>query len=152
MLKWGDLFTARQKLGLVTLGGTIRHSTNRQAVMEFAGLAVSRLTDIFNAQGVWETTKTQVRNLFSRQALSLRWDFAEASAFGGQAGDYLTTFETMVRVVERLASFGKSAHVQPADTSEHPLPDETTHIWFTDPPYYDAIPYADLSDFFLVWL
>ena len=43
-------------------------------------------------------------------------------------------------------------HVQLADAAEHPLPDQSAPVWFTDPPYYDAIPYADLSDFFLVWL
>ena len=42
--------------------------------------------------------------------------------------------------------------MQAADATDHPLPDQTAGIWFTDPPYYDAIPYADLSDFFLVWL
>src|SRR5690606_14945773 len=41
---------------------------------------------------------------------------------------------------------------QLADATEHPLPDQSAHVWFTDPPYYDAVPYADLSDFFMVWL
>ena len=44
------------------------------------------------------------------------------------------------------------AHTQQADATNHPLPDQSAGIWFTDPPYYDQIPYADLSDFFLVWL
>jgi putative DNA methylase len=44
------------------------------------------------------------------------------------------------------------AQAQIADAASHPLPDETSAVWFTDPPYYDAVPYADLSDFFFVWL
>ena len=46
----------------------------------------------------------------------------------------------------------KPGQVQPADAVDHPLPDQAASVWFTDPPYYDAIPYSDLSDFFLVWL
>jgi putative DNA methylase len=152
MLRWGDLFTARQKVALATLASIVNRSSAEGAVKEIAGLALSRLTDIYNAQGVWETTKTQVRNLFSRQAIAMRWDFAEASASAEQAGDYQTTFETMVRVAERLTVITATGQVQQSDAASHPLPDETTPIWFTDPPYYDAIPYSDLADFFFVWL
>ncbi|MBI4264718.1 MAG: DUF1768 domain-containing protein, partial [Acidobacteria bacterium] len=152
MLQWSDLFTARQKATLVALASTVNGCSAQGAAMEIAGLALSRLTDIYNAQGVWETTKTQVRNLFSRQAIAMRWDFAEASATAEQAGDYQTTFDTMIRVVERLTVLSRSGQVQQADAASHPLPDATASIWFTDPPYYDAIPYSDLSDFFYVWL
>jgi putative DNA methylase len=152
MLQWGDLFTARQKVGLVTLASIVNRSSSEGATREIAGLALSRLTDIYNAQGVWETTKTQVRNLFSRQAIAMRWDFAEASASAEQAGDYQTTFETMVRVVERLNGFSTRGQVQQADAASHTLPDTSAANWFTDPPYYDSIPYSDLSDFFYVWL
>ncbi len=152
ILQWGDLFTARQKAALVMLSTIVARSSHNGAANEIAGLALSRLTDIYNAQGVWETTKTQVRNLFSRQAIAMRWDFAEASACAEQAGDYQTTFETMVRVAERLAAFNSSGQVQQADAASSSLPDETVPVWFTDPPYYDAIPYSDLADFFYVWL
>jgi len=152
MFQWGDLFTARQKASLVTLCEIVRRTTATEPAREIAGLALSRLTDIYNAQGVWESTKTQVRNLFSRQAISIRWDFAEASACAEQAGDYATTFQTMVRVVERFVGLGGEGQVQLADATSSPLPDESASVWFTDPPYYDAIPYSDLSDFFFVWL
>jgi hypothetical protein len=151
ILRWGDLFTARQKMALVTLARSVNECAGQRAAKEIAGLAVSRLTDIYNAQGVWETTKTQVRNLFSRQAIAMRWDFAEASANAEQAGDYQTTLETMIRVVERLPELS-GGQIQQADAAAHPLPDTTAAVWFTDPPYYDAIPYSDLSDFFYVWL
>jgi adenine-specific DNA methylase len=152
MLQWGDLFTARQKVALARLASAVNRSSSEHAAREIAGLALSRLTDIYNAQGVWETTKTQVRNLFSRQAIAMRWDFAEASASAEQAGDYKTTFDTMIRVVERMNGLTTSGQVQEADAASHTLPDATASIWFTDPPYYDAIPYSDLSDFFYVWL
>lgn len=152
MTSWGDLFTARQKVVLTTLVSVIRATQCSEAAKEIAGLALSRLTDIYNALAVWETTKTQVRNLFSRQAIPMRWDFAEASALGGQAGDFLTTFGTMQKVVERMSGLVEPGQVQPEDATESPLPDATASVWFTDPPYYFAVPYADLSDYFFVWL
>ena len=152
MNSWGDLFTTRQKVVLATLAAEIQAVPDDDAAKEVAGLALSRLTDIYNALGEWESTKTQVRHLFTRQAIPMKWDFAEASAVGGQAGDYFTTLETMQRVIDRFSSLGRSADIQSADAMESPLPDEAVSVWFTDPPYYFAVPYADLSDFFFVWL
>lgn len=95
---------------------------------------------------------TQVIHVFTRQALPIVWDFAEASPVGEQAGDIKVTLGNLVRVVDGAVGNYRVGQVQLADATEHPLPDETAALWFTDPPYYDAVPYADLSDFFLVWL
>jgi putative DNA methylase len=159
MLQWGDLFTARQRLAMVTLCAVIGDNFGRRkenslerATQEMASLALSRFSDICNAQCRWENTKTQVRNLFTRHALPIIWDFAEAGLFGDQAGDYLTTLETMARVIESLSTDMNVGQVQQADSCDSPLPDQSSTVWFTDPPYYDAVPYSDLSDFFYVWL
>ena len=88
---------------------------------------------------------------FGRQALPMVWDFAESSPVGGSTGDIRTQTEWLAKVIENHP-IKNLATVQLADATHHPLPDETAGVWFTDPPYYDAIPYADLSDFFLVWL
>jgi putative DNA methylase len=156
MQTFGDLFTARQKLNLTVLAEMIRalskSTAAEQAVAEFAGLALSRFTDISNALCQWESTKTQVRHLFTRQAIPMLWDFAEADVFGDNAGNYRVTLETMARVVERMQSISGSGQVQQADACHSPLPEGSVSVWFTDPPYYDAVPYADLADFFYVWL
>ena len=152
MLQWGDLFTARQKVALVMLSRLVSTHDCSPDVRLLLALSVSRFADIANCLCQWENTKHQVRHLFSRQAIPLVWDFGEASFFGGQAGDYSTTLGTMVRVAERFSGSLAQGQVQPADATQHPLPDETVGVWFTDPPYYDSIPYSDLSDFFLVWL
>ena len=146
---FGHLFTARQKLTLSTLVRLIGKAEPGEVTRLLLGLSLSRVTDIYNAQGVWELTKTQVRNLFSRQALPMRWDFAEASAFGRQAGDYLTTVETVARVVQQARTFPVPGQVAIGDARNVGIPDQSASIWLTDPPYYDAIPYSDLSDFFL---
>ena len=81
------------------------------------------------------------------------WDFGEASMIGGgQAGDHSVTLGTMMKVARRLSVVSPGGSVLSSDAVDQPLPDQAATVWFTDPPYYDAIPYADLSDFFLVWL
>lgn len=151
--EWGDLFTARQKLVMVTLRNLTERllSSDGAVVRDIAGLALSRYSDISNAFCQWENSKTQVRHYFTRQALPMLWDFAEAGVFGEQAGDYTVTLETMTQVIQSLPR-GTIGQTQLADACESPLPDSASGIWFTDPPYYDAVPYADLSDFFFVWL
>ncbi len=153
MLRWGDLFTARQKAALVESSRIVSGMESSSAVRSVLSLSISRLADIANCLCRWENTKHQVRNLFTRQVIPVVWDFAEASFVGAQAGDHSTTLSTMVRVVDQFATGNlEQGQVQAADATAHPLPDQSASVWFTDPPYYDAVPYADLSDFFLVWL
>ncbi len=153
MTIFGDLFTARQKVALAALAHLLLKADGSAGARSVLALSISRLSDIANCLCCWENTKNQVRHLFTRQAIPMVWDFAEASFFGGQAGDYSTTLNTMIHVVDQLSRcYVEQGQIQPADATVHPLPDQTAGVWFTDPPYYDAIPYADLSDFFLVWL
>jgi adenine-specific DNA methylase len=148
---FGDLFLARQKATLTHLLAILGRQSTDDASATVLALALSRFTDIYNALCRWESTKSQVRNLFTRQAIAMVWDFAEPSPLGAQAGDFSTTLGTMLRVMDAL-TLPAIGQVNLADAAEHPLPDEVAAVWFTDPPYYDAIPYADLSDFFYVWL
>lgn len=152
MNKWSDLFSARQLISLNTLRAIIASESASEAAREIASLALSRFCDICNALCQWETSKTQVRHLFTRHDLPMLWDFAEASFLGEQAGDYSVTLETMVRVVERLTVIRLPGQVHNVDATHSPLPDGSVSVWFTDPPYYDAVAYADLSDFFYVWI
>jgi putative DNA methylase len=151
MTQRGDLFTARQKLALHVFGNHLRGDEMPVAVRECLGLAYSRWTDIFNALCQWESSKTQVRHLFTRQALPMLWDFAENCVGSDQAGDFWITLSTIVEVIEALSCVRQGGQIQQADAKRSSLPSETANVWFTDPPYYFAVPYADLSDFFYVW-
>ncbi|MCL4871679.1 MAG: DUF1156 domain-containing protein [Anaerolineae bacterium] len=163
-----DLFTDRQLVALTTfsdLVGEARPSIIEHAlaagwdeasavgygtaVATYLGMAVSRLSDIGNALARWENTKTQVRGLFSRQAIPMVWDFAEPNLFAQAAGDYSVSLGSMLRVFEKLPS-SRLGHTYQHDAS---LPFSLDRICIScDPPYYDNIGYADLSDFFYVWL
>lgn len=152
MRRWRDLFTARQLLTLATAEAVLPRLTNDPVLSEAVALAISRWTDIFNASCRWESSKTQVRNLFARQALPILWDFAENALSTQQAGDLSVTINTMAEVIEVLRCIDHPAQIFQSPAQASPLPDEAADLWFTDPPYYDAVPYADLSDFFFVWL
>jgi adenine-specific DNA methylase len=80
------------------------------------------------------------------------WDFAEATPFSGSTGGWDGAVEWVAAVVEKPASLGHLGQTAQVDAAKAMLPDASAAIWFTDPPYYDAVPYADLADFFLVWL
>jgi adenine-specific DNA methylase len=92
-------------------------------------------------------------NTFSRPALPIVWDFCEAQPFSGASGGWQEEIEWIAQVADVFPELKDGeGQVQQADARHCPLPDEAAWIWFTDPPYYDAIPYADLSDFFFAWL
>jgi len=153
MLQWGDLFTARQKVALVTLARLVRELPQSvpEAVRLAMTLIIGRVADYMSEQCIWHIPKQLVAHTFGRQALPLTWDFCEIDPVGDGPGNLAGAIDWTAKVVEAWPG-STSGLVQIADATAHPLPDETAQVWFTDPPYYDAVPYADLSDFFFVWL
>ena len=154
MSSFGDLFTSRQKVALVELG-RLTHSHQVQdghTVSTAAALAVSKQAERLSSLVTWITATQAPRGTFARQALPIVWDFLEMVPVVDKQ-EFPELVNAMARVIEFFAASQPTAgQVQQADATSHPLPDQSAGIWFTDPPYYDAIPYADLSDFFLVWL
>ena len=177
LTSFGDLFTPRQLVALNTFSDLVGEAMQRcqgdalaaglspnptpldqggsgalayaQAVSTYLALGLSRLTDICNALCRWEVTKTQVRNLFGRQAIPMVWDFAENNVFGEAAGDYQTSLSNLLKALQQVPGYGQGRAVQ-LDAQLQSL--SKGRVVSTDPPYYDNIGYADLSDFFYVWL
>ncbi len=90
---------------------------------------------------------------FTRQALPILWDFCELWPFDDASWSLPGSIEWVSTYCDWAGKLGLlSGQIEQTDAIENPFPDNTVHVWFTDPPYYDAVPYADLSDFFLVWL
>jgi putative DNA methylase len=153
-----DLFTPRQLVALTTFSDLVAEARQQaiadgaspgraDAIVTYLGLGVSRMSDICNALCRWEASKTQVRNLFGRQAIPMIWDFAEPNAFAEAAGDFTVSLDNLCKALERVASRGTS-NVRQLDATSL----SSRAVFSTDPPYYDNIGYADLSDFFYVWL
>ena len=150
MLQWGDLFTARQKVALAALGANLNRQTMNSDVT-VQSIAISRCSSFWSSLNMWVNSGEFIANVFGRQALPIVWDFCEVVPVSTRSGGFDGAVDWVSKVVEVWPD-SKKGQIQCADAINHPLPDQSAHVWFTDPPYYDAIPYSDLSDFFLVWL
>lgn len=165
---FGDLFTARQKVALVTLSRLVRelttdlpaeasaqagtHRTQSEAVKEGMALVIPKQGERLSSLVSWISSTQAPRGTFARQALPIVWDFLDMVPVVGNE-ELPELLEAMANVIDFLGQLsGRFGQAQLADATEHPLPDAAATVWFTDPPYYDAVPYADLSDFFFVWL
>ncbi|KFI25705.1 hypothetical protein CG51_14885 [Haematobacter missouriensis] len=154
---FGQLFTDRQLVALNTFAdlldevkAEIDGSDNyAAAVVTYLALAISRLADSCNAHCRWAADKIQLKNMFGRQAIPMTWDYFEANPFSGTAGDFLVSATTVAKAVERWAG-GSVGSVENLDAQSVVYTSDMAIS--SDPPYYDNIPYADLSDFFYSWM
>jgi len=155
MLQWGDLFTTRQGLALLTLGNVIQQAGISAVIKDLLGLVIDRVASRSSSLCLWRyhADQEKVEHVFGRQALPIVWDFAEAMVLSDSTGSFSDGVGVVASCVQSLAGqFASSGQSQQADACHQPLPADSCGVWFTDPPYYDAIPYSDLSDFFFVWL
>nr|MBC8360095.1 DUF1156 domain-containing protein [Candidatus Desulfatibia profunda] len=153
---WGDMFSRRQKIALLSLSSSVRSMTTTRisdALRRALSLAVSRTADYCSANCSLHVGRDVVRNTWARNALPIVWDFYEINPFGEGSGNFGGALDWVLRVAEKGTLFkGNKGSVEQADAAESPLPDQSIDVWFTDPPYYNAIGYAESSDFFYVWL
>jgi putative DNA methylase len=176
LTKFSDLFTRRQLVALTTFSDLVQDARAQcrrdavaagvpddhlgldaggfgatayaEAVAVYFGLAVDKTADYNSSLVAWSPTRDQAKTTFGRQALPMIWDFAEINTFAGAAGDIAVSIEGICRSVGAASS--RPGHAQQADAQSQSI--SFNKIISTDPPYYDNIGYADLSDFFYVWL
>jgi len=179
LTKFGDLFTPRQLLALTTFSDLVGEARERirrdaiaaglpdddiplesggrgaraygEAMAVYLAFALDKVVDRGSSIGRWDPTPTQsgIINTFSRQAIPMTWDFAESNPLGAASGNYVSAAELVSKVINNLSARSSGSGAQ-ADAATQ----TTSNARFvsTDPPYYDNIGYADLSDFFYVWL
>jgi adenine-specific DNA methylase len=163
MERWGDLFSPRQSLALTTLARLVREAGEQTAASEDAGLAgavqtclalaVTKHADANCANCAWRPTSLDIGHLFGRQAIGMVWDFAEVNPSSGATRDFWNGVEGVLKALDSTDSaFTNPGHVEQSSSTEHSLPNDAAAAFVTDPPYYDAVPYAYLSDFFYVWM
>jgi adenine-specific DNA methylase len=151
MLTWGDLFNVRQKL-LLSCFANRNAAIDDAATRDGLALAFSRCAEQSSSLVRWRNSVEAVAGTFGRQALPIMWDFVEIAPLQSEASGYPAAVEWVCEAIDRLAAGGDAAQVYQADARSTPLHPGSAGVWFTDPPYYDAIPYSDLSDYFFVWL
>lgn len=150
---WGDVFTARQKLVLSTYAETIRGAATSDVTRRILALAMDRIVMLCSAHCRWKPTGESVIDMFGRHAIGMVWDYCEPSPGFGNVNlfsSWLQQFDVFIDVLLGMAL--KPGDTAAADAVRLPLPDAACQVWFTDPPYYDSIPYSHLSDCFYVWL
>ncbi|MGC8863036.1 MAG: DUF1156 domain-containing protein, partial [Armatimonadota bacterium] len=166
LTRWGDLFNARQKLALITFAEKVRRAHQEmlkqgadpefaKAVATYLGLAVDMTAAFSNTLARWYNGGEAIKHLFSRQALPMIWDYAEANAFSGSTGSVAAGWKYYVNVLAQVSGIPRAKpapHTIQGSATELPWEDEYFDAVLTDPPYYDNVSYADLSDFFYVWV
>ncbi len=159
---WHQLFTERQLAALTTfsdLQAAARSQIKQDggnddyadAVCTYLALAVGREADMCSSFNRWHYSGGCVTGVFGRQAIPMIWDFAESNPFSNSTGNWMAHINWIAKVVGRLPADGIGGLVHQADASTT-IHAQDGPVIVTDPPYYDNINYADLSDYFYVWL
>ena len=121
-----------------------------EAVGVYLAFSVDRLADFSNCVSRWAPTNEKSMNLFSKQAIAMTWDFPEVNVFNHSAGGYEAIATYINSCINKLPSAERAGTARQFDAqSDNGM---RGILVSTDPPYYDNIAYADLSDFFYVWL
>jgi putative DNA methylase len=166
---WASLFTPRQLVTICTFVDAVRNTRQAisdkykkfageratefaEAVTTLAACVVDRVINQSNAFTRWNNVGEKAEGIFTRQALGMLWDFVEVNPFAGATGGVNGALSWVSKVIERN-SFSMDAQVIVGSAERlTQVADGTVDAVVTDPPYYDAVPYANLSDFFFVWL
>jgi putative DNA methylase len=162
LTRFRDLFTPRQLVTLCTLADGVHRmyedmcsagvdGGRAAACATVLALALDRVLIRNVSLAGWDVSNESTMQAYARQALPMVWDFAEMNPFGGAAGDIREYVENQAEIIEGLGVRSPSRCFR-ASATGLPLPDSSQDAVITDPPYYDNISYADLSDFFYVWL
>ena len=163
MAGFNSLFSPRQMLSLSTLSQKVNLISSVlatglepglvTAVQVCLALGIGRQADSLSSLTTWSPNGEFQGHTFARQALPMVWDFAEVNPWSESSGNWLGGIEWICRVCEATAKASTvTATVERSSATKHPLPDGSAHAFVTDPPYYYSVPYADLADFFFVWL
>jgi putative DNA methylase len=162
---WGDVFSPRQTACLLAFAAAVRQAENEmtgagltgdrvKGVVTYLAGMVDKLADFNSVQCTWNYTDGErLRNSFSRQTLAMVWDSAEINPFNEAGGGWLKFLDDIPSAIDMLTIEGTTAPVVLRGSAMRPpWPDASLDAVVTDPPYYDNVPYADISDFFYVWL
>ncbi len=174
---FGDLFTDRQLVALHTFSDLVHEARAQieadariaglssdltplrdggngakvyaEAVSVYLTFGVSKATDYHSSITTWHSSREIIRNTFGRQSLPMTWDFTEANLFSASTGNWLNCIEWGVKTLDALTPRNTGLEIQ-HDAQSVSYPEQA--VISSDPPYYDNIGYADLSDFFFAWM
>lgn len=162
---YGQLFNARQNLTLVTFVEALRTVRERLgernhdpefaiAVATYLSLAIDRLAEYNSSFCRWNVSWEIVASTMDNKSLDMVWDYVEINPFGNLTGNWKGIIESIKKFIIKNSNISSRflGEVTIGSATSLPWPDEYFDAVLTDPPYYDNVPYGDLSDFFYVWL
>jgi putative DNA methylase len=177
LTSWGDLFTNRQLVALTTFSDLVQEARQRvtadatiarlsgndnpfreggtgamayaEAIAVYLAFSIDKAADYWSTICTWHSSRELIRNTFGRQAIPMTWDFVETNVFSDSSGNVTSGIEWGAKVLLALPIAG-AAFATMCDATVQTI--SSGKLVSTDPPYYDNIGYADLSDFFYVWL
>jgi putative DNA methylase len=161
--RFSKLFTPRELLTLMTFSKWVHHAYDKlqgmdynrehtKAITTYLGLMVDRLSDFCSALCTWNYTGGRgTKNTFARQALPMVWDFAETNPFNLIGANWQACIDAATETIKKLPN-GVPADGRRGDATHLPFDNSLFDAIITDPPYYDNVPYSNISDFFYVWL
>jgi putative DNA methylase len=176
---YSDLFTQRQLVALTTFSDLVSEVIEKikqdaksagweddgkglnekgigataygEAIGVYLALAVDRLANRCSSACFWDPGGQKVQQVFARQAIPMTWDFTEANPFSSSSGNFIGQLKYLCKVITQSCNNKTLGKAWQADATKSTFA-ESSLIISTDPPYYDNIGYADLSDFFYVWM
>lgn len=179
LTKFSDLFTNRQLTALTTFSDMISEVKLKvykdaisaglpddqlgindggrgakayyEAIATYLAFLIDQLANHQSTINSWNSTNSQMRSVFARQAIPMVWDFAESNPFCNSSGSYNNLFERMIKGFSAIPA-NKEGNALQVDAAIFSFQDKDKFLISTDPPYYDNIGYADLSDYFYIWL
>ncbi|WP_135230541.1 DUF1156 domain-containing protein [Deinococcus fonticola] len=158
--KWSQFFTERQKVSLSIFSKLIssvkldsEDTGYEDAVKTELAVSFDRLANSNSSFSRWENGREKIQGVFARQSISMLWDYVEANPIGNATGDWQSAVGWVSKANDFAArSSSHYATILRGSAEKIPLEDSSIDAIITDPPYYDAVPYSGLSDYFYVWL
>jgi putative DNA methylase len=156
---WGDIFTNRELVFLNNFADSISKLESfvdkeyRLAIKIYLSILFDRITSRQTSFGLWNITAETIEHPFGKQAIQMVFDYPESNPFSDSGGGTLSQLDWIIRYIESESiSFNPSTCVNASSGDKNQFAAKDLNAVITDPPYYDAVAYADLSDFFYVWL
>lgn len=159
-ITFSELYTNRQLMALSTFSDLVAEAQQKvecdggspeyaKAVSVYLAFSVDKLSDTNSKCVSWNITRDGLRNTFARQAIAMTWDFAEGNPLGDSSGCFSNALDWIEKSIIGLPATSTGIAWQHDAQTNNNLRDIMVS---TDPPYYDNICYADLSDYFYMWL
>jgi len=159
--EWGQVFSNRQLLAMQTLVAKLKEITQEigvedefgKAIVTYLGILIDRIVIKQNTFITWDTSRETISNLFGKQAIPMIFDYVEGYPFSTSSGGAVNATDWITRYIESESHSAIAVTLINASSGDkEQFLEKFLDAVVTDPPYYDAMAYADLSDFFYVWL